>query len=92
MGTGVSDVLELRHVTNEADLRIGDTVVTSGLGGRFPPGYPVGRVIGLRRDRGQPFASVQIRPSAKLERNREVLLVVPSEDGRTLDSALRRGP
>ena len=90
VGTGASDQLELTHVTNDVDLRVGDTIVTSGMGGRFPPGYPVGRIVSLRRDRGEPFASVQIRPSARLERNREVLLVVPSErGGRIMDSALR---
>jgi rod shape-determining protein MreC len=53
--------------------------VTSGLGGRFPAGYPVGRIVNIERNRGRPFATVTVQPSARLERNREVLLVWPSQ-------------
>ncbi len=83
VGTGSSE-LELAHIPNNADVRVGDLLVTSGLGGRFPPGYPVGRVVSVERDSRQPFAKVLVGPSAKLERNREVLLVWPggSADGR----------
>jgi rod shape-determining protein MreC len=78
VGTGSVNQLELLHIPNNADIRVGDLLVTSGLGGRFPAGYPVGRVISVDRDRGQPFANVVVEPSARLERNREVLLVWPS--------------
>lgn len=84
VGTGSVNLLELLHIPNNADVGVGDLVITSGLGGRFPPGYPVGRVMSVDRDSGQPFARVLIRPSAQLERNREVLLVwppTPSADG-----------
>lgn len=77
IGTG-SNQLELSHIPNNADVRVGDLLVTSGLGGRFPPGYPVGRVASVERDSRQPFAKVLVSPSARLERNREVLLVWPS--------------
>ena len=50
-------------------------LVTSGLGGRFPSGYPVGEVVRVDRDPGQTFADIRVRPSALLGRNREVLLV-----------------
>lgn len=80
VGRGAPDQLELAHVANNADVEIGDLLVTSGLGGRFPAGYPVGRVVSVERDNGQPFARVQVRPSARLERNREVLIVWPPED------------
>jgi rod shape-determining protein MreC len=79
VGTGRPDTLELRHVPNNVDLQVQDLVVTSGLGGRFPPGYPVGRITSIKRDSARAFAHVEIRPSAKLERNREVLLIVPPE-------------
>ncbi|MDX1434460.1 MAG: rod shape-determining protein MreC [Gammaproteobacteria bacterium] len=78
VGTGPVNLLELLHIPNNADVRIGDVLVTSGLGGRFPSGYPVGRVVNIERNRGRPFATVMVQPSARLERNREVLLVWPA--------------
>ena len=74
-GTGFIDRLQLRHLPNNADIREGDLLVTSGLGGHFPPGYPVARVSEVRHEPGKPFATVIATPSAHLERTREVLLV-----------------
>ena len=89
VGTGSQNLLELSHIPNNADVRVGDLVVTSGLGGRFPAGYPVGRVLGVERDRGQAFARVTVRPSAHLERNREVLLVwSPDSQARVMESGM----
>lgn len=85
VGTGPQNLLELLHIPNNADLRVGDLLVTSGLGGRFPSGYPVGHIISVERDRGRPFASVKVEPTARLERNREVLLVWPAEGGEALE-------
>ena len=75
LGTGPLNLLKLSYVPNNADVRIDDRIVTSGLGSRFLSGYPVGKVVEIRRDRGQPFAEVYVEPSAMLERTREVLLV-----------------
>ena len=75
VGTGPLDQLELTHVPINADVLVGDVLITSGLGGRFPSGYPVGRVVSVSRDSGRPFAQVTVESSADLERNREVLLV-----------------
>ena len=75
LGTGSMNLLRLSHIPNNADVEEGDRLVTSGLGGRFPAGYPVGEVVSVERDRGRPFAHVLVKPSADLERNREVLLV-----------------
>ena len=75
IGRGVANGLELAHMPLNADARVGDLVVTSGLGGRFPSGYPVGRISQVRTDTGRPFAEVTVEPAAHLERNREVLLV-----------------
>ena len=75
IGTGLLNRLELTHIPNNADLMVGDALVTSGLGRRFPAGYPVGQVVSVERDNGQPFARVMVESSADLERNREVLLV-----------------
>ena len=58
-----------------ADVREGDLVVTSGLGDRFPGGYPVAVVEHVNRSEGQTFAAVEARPLAALDRGKEVLLI-----------------
>lgn len=78
-GTGNSEWLELRHVGDTADIREGDIVVSSGLGQRFPAGYPVGRVMHVNRDSSQPFAEVRVAPTAQLNRSRYLLLVFRPE-------------
>jgi len=80
-GTGNSDWLELRHVGDTADIRVDDIVVSSGLGQRFPAGYPVGRVAAVNRDSSQPFAEVRVEPTAQLNRSRYLLLVFSPESG-----------
>ncbi len=74
---GVGDLykLDLRHLANTVDIRKGDLLVSSGLGQRFPVGYPVAEVVSVVRDPGQPFAQVEVRPKAQLNRSRHVLLV-----------------
>ncbi len=78
-GTGSTEQLQLRDITSSADVQIGDLVVTSGLGGRFPIGVPVGVVSQIDIDPGSAFNQVVITPSARLDRSREVLLVWPDE-------------
>jgi len=77
LGTGETGALVLNSVPLEADVREGDLVVTSGLGDRFPGGYPVAAVTSVLREEGQTFAEVIARPLASLDRGREVLLIVP---------------
>ena len=72
-----SDRVMLNFVPNNADLELGDIVVTSGLGGRFPEGYSVGRIVALDTHPGAPFARVGVEPEARLSNAREVLLVWP---------------
>lgn len=74
-GTGLVNQLDLSYVPHDADVEEGDLLVTSGLGGRFPAGYPVGRVSEIKRESGQPFARVTATPSARLDSGYEVLLV-----------------
>ena len=74
-GLGRLDRMELRHLSATADIRSGDLLVTSGLGGRFPAGYPVAVVDSVGSDHGQPFLRVSAVPSAALNRSRHVLLV-----------------
>jgi rod shape-determining protein MreC len=75
IGTGDSVRLRLPYLTNSADVEVGDLVVSSGLGGVFPSGYPVGHVQQVERRPGQSFAEVLVEPAAKLDRAREVMLV-----------------
>lgn len=80
LGTGETGLLNLPYLTNSADVLEGDLLVTSGLGGVFPPGYPVGRVTVVQRRPSQSFARVLAQPSAGLDRGREVLLVMNADE------------
>lgn len=76
VGTGIPDRLDLPYVPTDADIQVGDLLVTSGLGGRFPPDYPVAKVISVEHDPSLTFARIRAAPTARLEHNREVLLVL----------------
>ncbi len=80
LATGIGSItkLSLRFVPLESDLETGDVMETSGLGGLFPPGYPVGTITTINHETNNAFAQVEIQPAAKLERSRDVLLVWPS--------------
>jgi rod shape-determining protein MreC len=75
VGTGDSDRLSLPFVTVESDLKAGDLLISTGIGGVFPRGYPVAEVTRVDRTAAATFALVDARPTARLDRNREVLLV-----------------
>ncbi len=75
VGTGEQNTVELPYLANNADIEVGDLLVTSGLGGRFPPGFPVARVSAIERDLTQSYAKVSATPSGRLDRVREVLVV-----------------
>jgi rod shape-determining protein MreC len=75
VGTGDPDRLLLPFVTGESDIRKGDLLVSTGMGGVFPPGYPVARVTRVERSAKATFAIVEARPTAALDRDSEVLLV-----------------
>lgn len=72
---GRGDRLELANVPTSSDVKVGDRIVTSGLGGRFPPGFPVGTITRLRRDESRAFLVGDLRPAAQLDRGRDVLLL-----------------
>ena len=78
VGTGSDNQLELLYLPNNADIQIGDELITSGLGCVFPAGYPVARVTAVNTNPSLPFAQVLAEPTAKLNRSREVLLVWPT--------------
>jgi rod shape-determining protein MreC len=75
VGTGEIDRLDLPFLPNNADIRAGDLLVTSGLGGAFPAGYPVATVDAVTRIPQEPFANVTAKPAAALDQVREVMLV-----------------
>ena len=79
-GSGETSHLLMPNVPLQADVSPGDVIVTSGLGDRFPPGFPVGEVERVERDSGEAFATVYMRPFAALDRGREVLLIDPQVD------------
>ncbi|HBO39453.1 MAG TPA: rod shape-determining protein MreC [Pasteurellaceae bacterium] len=86
-GSGRGDELILDNVPRSVDIEKGDLLVTSGLGGRFPEGYPVGTVESVSRDGSNYFATVSVKPLASLERLRYVLLLWPTnEDIRKVQS------
>ena len=80
VGTGDSKRLRLPYLTNSADVEVDDLLISSGLGGVFPDGYPVGRVLKVVPQPGQFFVEVTAEPVSKLDRDREVLLVWTAED------------
>lgn len=78
VGTGDLHRLDLPYVSNNTDIKVGDLLITSGLGGRFPADYPVATVSSVVINPGSPFAKVRAIPTAHLDRSREVLLVWPA--------------
>tara|TARA_Y100001934_G_scaffold135970_1_gene164167 strand:- start:1097 stop:1951 length:855 start_codon:yes stop_codon:yes gene_type:complete len=78
-GTGQSDGLKLLYVPDTADIREGDLLVSTGLGQRYPRGYPVATVTAVRHQSGAPFAEIAARPTARVDRASHVLLVQPTD-------------
>jgi rod shape-determining protein MreC len=74
-GSGEHGRLDLRNVPLSGDVRAGDVLITSGLGGRFPPGFPVGTISALEPDDNRAFLVGDVRTAAELDRGRDVLLV-----------------
>src|SRR5277367_5637665 len=75
VGTGDTSRLKLPYLPTSADVIAGDLLVTSGLGGSFPAGYPVGTIAEVKRDPSQSLADVDVRPAAALDRSRELMFV-----------------
>jgi rod shape-determining protein MreC len=96
---GRGDTLELRDIPLSAGVEVGDEIVTSGLGGRFPAGFPVGTITGLRPDDTHAFLVGELKPAAQLDRGRDVLLLrpgaairIPAELRLQLDASAPGGP
>ncbi len=74
-GTGHSDRLTVPNIPQSGDIKVGDELITSGIGGRFPAGFPVGRVATLQPDPSHAFVAANVAPAARLDRSGSVLLV-----------------
>jgi rod shape-determining protein MreC len=75
LGSGDPSHLKLPYVSTAADIMKGDLLVTSGLGGVFPAGYPIGTVIDVRRDPAASLAEVDVQPAAALDRSRQLMFI-----------------
>lgn len=84
-GSGCTDELELEHLPANTDIRVGDVLVTSGLGGRFPEGYPVAVVSSVNIDNQRAYTVIKAHPTAGLQRLRYLLLLWRADrDGETV--------
>lgn len=75
VGDSYSGKMRLLYVPNTADIKEGDTFMTSGLGDHYPEGYPVAKVLSVNKDPSHQFATVLLQPNAHLDSSRQVLLV-----------------
>ncbi len=85
VGDGAGN-LTLKFAAATLDVRVGDELNCSGLGGRFPFGYPVGVVTVATQDASEPFLRTTVRPSAALDRSRHLLVLtgIPTDEARTV--------
>lgn len=80
LGRGDGLGLSLPYLPGNADVKVGDLIVTSGLGGRFPAGYPVGQIHEMRHNNGETFMEAIAFPRARINQVRQVLLVWSERD------------
>jgi rod shape-determining protein MreC len=78
-GTGAPDSVSIRYLTASADIKVGDLLVSSGIGGGFPFGYPVAKVANIVNNPNESFLDITATPVAQLSHNREVLLIWPTK-------------
>jgi rod shape-determining protein MreC len=84
-GTGQGERMEILHLPNNADVREGDLLVTSGLGGTFPAGYPVASVSVIEQTQSGVFASISARPLAPVDDVREEVILVWMRNASSMD-------
>jgi rod shape-determining protein MreC len=75
VGRGDERGLRLPFLPSNADIKVGDLLVSSALGGRFPAGYPVGQVYEVKHVAGEHFMEAYAYPAARLNQGRQALLV-----------------
>jgi rod shape-determining protein MreC len=74
-GTGSSQILKIPFMSFQADIEVGDVLVTSGLGEVFPAGYPVAEVSSVQGLAGEPFLSIEVQPFAEMDKVKNILLL-----------------
>jgi rod shape-determining protein MreC len=83
-GTGDPDSLKVPYLTSASDIKEGDLLVSSGMGGTFPPGYPVAQVNRIVNDPNEAFLAITAKPVAQLNHGKQVMLIwrdAPSKSG-----------
>jgi rod shape-determining protein MreC len=78
-GTGAADTLKVPYLTAAADIKPGDLLVSSGMGGTFPPGYPVAQVLKIVNDPDEAFLEITAKPAAQINHSKQVLLIWPGQ-------------
>ena len=74
-GTGDPDTLKVPYLTSASDIKEGDLLVSSGMGGTFPPGYPVAQVRRIVNDPNEAFLAITAKPAAQLNHGKQVMLI-----------------
>lgn len=90
VGRGRLSKLVLKDIPDTVDVKVNDLLVTSGLGGHYPQGYPVGIVSAVNTNVATQFASIHVDPSAQLNRNRPVLLILPDKTAPDVVKKMKR--
>lgn len=88
-GTGDLFQLSVPFLNENPDIQVGDRLMSSGLGGRFPEGYPVAIVREITTHSGQAFSEITAESVAKVNRLRQVLLVSPIESLEEIKARLK---
>jgi rod shape-determining protein MreC len=91
-GSGKMDQLNLLHLPHSVDIKVGDLLVTSGLGGTFPPNFPVAIISKVEHPAGEPFSLIEAKPHAQLDKSREVLLVWRNKPEAADDTSDKKDP
>lgn len=90
IGTNHLNELSLINLPKSSSIEKGDLLETSGLGGHYPDGYPVGRVEGIEQQPGEDFIKVNVSPIAQLNSTRLVLLIWPGSDDTELEGEIHQ--
>lgn len=86
-GTGDPDSLKVPYLTSASDIKEGDLLVSSGMGGTFPPGYPVAQVDKIVNDPNEAFLAIAAKPAAQLNHGKQVMLIWRGTPPKSADGA-----
>jgi rod shape-determining protein MreC len=92
LGRGDAQSLSLPFLPSNADIKVGDLIVSSALGGRFPAGYPVGKIYEVHHQPGEHFAEAIANPAAKLNQGRQALLIWGENPDQTVPPLVQPAP